>query len=165
MLRDLRRWRRLPKEEKRALRQALVALPLVGAALRLAGLRRCHRRLAARPVPAATATAKPEEARAQAQALSIAIDRTGRRLPGGASCLDRSFCLWWLLRRRGIATELRIGVRRSEARTPTNGGAQEMEAHAWVELDGQVLNDSPNVHDRYAAFDGNVLPELPRTST
>ena len=41
--------------------------------------------------------------------------------------------LWWLLRRRGIAAELRIGARKEFER---------FEAHAWVEVDSAVLNDA-----------------------
>ncbi|MDG4550418.1 MAG: lasso peptide biosynthesis B2 protein [Candidatus Contendobacter sp.] len=74
------------------------------------------------------------------------------RLVGGAAawslcrptCLHRSLTLWWLLRRRGIACELRIGVRKEEGR---------FEAHAWVERQGMALNDQANVGQDFAPFD------------
>ena len=55
--------------------------------------------------------------------------------------------LWWLLRRAGIAGELHIGGRKSGPR---------FEAHAWVELEGKVLNDSADVHIHYARFDAPI---------
>lgn len=61
-----------------------------------------------------------------------------------ATCLTRSMVLWWLLRRRGIQSDIRFGVRR-------DGG--EILAHAWVESAGQVINDRPDIHQVFAAFD------------
>jgi hypothetical protein len=52
-----------------------------------------------------------------------------------ALCLQRSLVLLWLLRRRGIESELRIGVRK-------DGSA--LTAHAWIEMAGEFLNDSPD---------------------
>jgi hypothetical protein len=60
------------------------------------------------------------------------------------NCLEQSLVLWALLRERGIHAQLRVGVRKGE------GG---LEAHAWVELEGVVLNDSDDVHGHYAPFD------------
>lgn len=60
-----------------------------------------------------------------------------------ATCLRQSLALWWLLRRRGFPAALRIGVGRR---------AQELRAHAWVELRGHVVNDHPAVADDYATY-------------
>lgn len=62
---------------------------------------------------------------------------------GQPSCLERSLALWWLLRRNGIEAELQIGAQTS---------GKEFAAHAWVEWDGMVLNDSPDVRKRYSPF-------------
>jgi hypothetical protein len=67
---------------------------------------------------------------------------------GHVTCLPRSLTLWRLLRSQGIEAELRIGVRREAAR---------LDAHAWVEHGGLPLNDSSDVGDRYAAFDGSAV--------
>ncbi len=53
--------------------------------------------------------------------------------------------VWWLLRRQGVASELRIGVRKEQGR---------FEAHAWVEREGVALNDGSDVNVRFAAFQG-----------
>jgi len=57
--------------------------------------------------------------------------------------------LWWLLRRRGIAAELRIGARKEFDR---------FEAHAWVEADSAVLNDATAEHRHFVPFDGPITP-------
>jgi hypothetical protein len=43
---------------------------------------------------------------------------------------------------------LHIGARKSQGR---------FEAHAWVEWDGHVLNDSSDVHKHYARFDAPIV--------
>jgi hypothetical protein len=53
-------------------------------------------------------------------------------------CLQRSVVIAWLLRRRGVGAQLVIGCRH----TP-------FYAHAWVELDGVVVNDQKSVRRRY----------------
>ena len=60
------------------------------------------------------------------------------------NCLKQSLVLWILLRSQGILSELRIGVQRESAK---------FTAHAWVEYQGIVLNDTDDVHQRYQAFD------------
>ena len=70
-------------------------------------------------------------------------------LPYQSKCLLESTALWYLLRRNGYDADLLLGAR-------TLLGP--LEAHAWVELDGTVLNDTGNVRDIYETFD------LPRVS-
>ncbi len=48
-----------------------------------------------------------------------------------------------MMRRRGIGTELRIGARKDN---------ECFEAHAWVEIDGAVLNDTEDVDNRFSPF-------------
>jgi hypothetical protein len=49
-----------------------------------------------------------------------------------AACLQRSAVATWLLRRQGLRAELVIGYR-----------PLPFESHAWVEVDGRVVNDRP----------------------
>lgn len=57
-------------------------------------------------------------------------------------CLQRSAATACLLRKHGISAHLVIG-------------AQQMpfKAHAWVEVDGRVVNDKQYVHELYARLD------------
>jgi len=72
-----------------------------------------------------------------------AIRRVGGR-PYGGTCLDRSVFLWFLMRRHSIDGRLRIGVAYHNSR---------LDGHAWIELDGGVVNDDPDVADRFAVFE------------
>ena len=72
--------------------------------------------------------------------------------PVRSTCLEKSLALRWLLGRQGIPSCVRSGTRKSA------GG---LEAHAWVELDGQAWNEAAEPHSYYAVF--NVaFPPLPQ---
>jgi len=61
----------------------------------------------------------------------------------GASCLDRSVFLWFVMRQHSIEGDLRIGI------ASTNGT---IDGHAWVEHRGWVLNDRLDIADDFAVF-------------
>ena len=64
------------------------------------------------------------------------IDMAARHHFIRARCLHRSLVLHRWLREDGFPSVLRIGVRKD--------GARQLAAHAWVELEGIVLNDRPD---------------------
>ncbi len=70
-------------------------------------------------------------------------------------CLPRALVLQSLLGDQGIQADLRIGVRRRE---------KEMEAHAWVEQDGRVVGDSPELVRRYLPLEPHANPGNPKPS-
>jgi hypothetical protein len=145
-VRDLRRWRQLPPSQRRLLLRLLLLLPVVASAISIFGLARVRRVLLrlAPDVPPNGSGKLPE-----ARALGKTVDLAARRAIGRPACLPRSLTLWWLLRRRGIDSDLRIGVR-------TAGGS--LKAHAWVEHAGQVVNDEDDVAQRFVPFEGVNLP-------
>jgi len=57
-------------------------------------------------------------------------------------CLQRSAVSACLLRRYGIAAQMVIGVQQFPFR-----------AHAWVEVDGRIVNDKPYMRELYAVLD------------
>lgn len=61
------------------------------------------------------------------------------------SCVARSMCTWSVLRRQGGKADIVIGF------DPTT-----RRAHAWVELDGMPVDDTPDVRTRYQRFDRNL---------
>ena len=77
-----------------------------------------------------------------ARAISAHLDNVCAFLPMPAACLLRSAVLTTVLRRRGTPAELVFGATR-----------QPFKGHAWVELNGEVINDKPYVHDMYAIWD------------
>jgi hypothetical protein len=75
------------------------------------------------------------------------IDKATLR-PRTPSCLDRSVFLWFVLRAHGIDGDLRIGIAAKE---------DTIDGHAWVELDGDVLNDADDIAQHFAVFDGDPI--------
>ncbi len=68
------------------------------------------------------------------------VTAAGRHLPWQPTCLERSLVLQRLLTRCGIQTQLCIGVRKE---------GQQLTAHAWLEREGRVVNDSPQAAETY----------------
>jgi len=146
------RWRRywsLSEQERGLLLRAFALLPLTAMALRLVGFRRWRAALSrlapTEPSPAEKEAQDSHERAALTARMVRAASREGLRK---GNCLEQSLVLWWLLRRQGLAAELRIGVRKQAAR---------FEAHAWVEHGGIVLNDSDHVHQHYSPFNGSIV--------
>jgi hypothetical protein len=81
---------------------------------------------------------------AEAGELAGAVNATVTRVLGPDQCLVRSLVLQWLLARRDVAAQLRYGVRR-------DGAA--LIAHAWVEIDGVPVNDTPAGLQGYAVLE------------
>jgi hypothetical protein len=57
-------------------------------------------------------------------------------------CLQRSAATACLLKRCGVPAQMTIGAQQ----TP-------FKAHAWVEVDGRVVNDKPYMREMYAVLD------------
>ena len=60
-----------------------------------------------------------------------AVEIASRRIPGGATCLTRALAALLMLRWHGYTANLRIGVMKS--------GESEVQAHAWIESDQEIL--------------------------
>ncbi|HQZ21188.1 MAG TPA: lasso peptide biosynthesis B2 protein [Thermoflexales bacterium] len=147
-----RQFLRLSWRHKLGLAQAMLAMPVIALLMRVMGYRRAknllHRLSAGAPQNPSADIANPD-VWTTTQLAAFA----GKHTPGRPSCLVRSLALWWMLRGQGIASEIRIGVR------PAQAGKTGIDAHAWVELNGQILNDSPATVSQFAVFD--KMPDLP----
>ncbi|MCL1693356.1 MAG: lasso peptide biosynthesis B2 protein [Actinomycetia bacterium] len=112
-------------------------------ALRTIGFSRTVRLVGSLPTPFTDRTATI----AAVQRWADDIELVGGR-PYGASCLDRSVFLWFVMHQRNLDAYIRIGVTFDHGR---------LDGHAWVELDGTVVNDDPDVADRFAVFEGDPI--------
>lgn len=144
MWEPFRRYKALDSEARKMFRRAAILLPLVGVSLRLRGYKKTQEWLQARLV-------RRNPALAQATSSKDIVEKTCRMVRAavhygmpGASCLEASLALWYLLRLQGISASVRIGVRKH-----TNL----FEAHAWVEHEGAALNQLEEVHRHFAPFD------------
>lgn len=82
------------------------------------------------------------------QALGELVNIAARHTLGPRTCLTRSLLLGWLLRRLGVESQLRIGVRLTQG---------VLDAHAWVEYEGVPVNDRPDVSVHFTSF-GDLAP-------
>ena len=117
-------FRELTWTQRRTLVLALVLLPLFGVLLRRTSLARLLSRMDAGGTHGSGAVAS---ARAVARPVNLVAVRLR------ATCLTRSLVLQWMLARRGVGTELKVGVRHE-------GGV--LDAHAWLECGGVPVNDT-----------------------
>lgn len=139
----LDQWLELPGEERWLLAGLVVLLPAIGIALCLFGVRRTYRLLGGSGRPAPLSAESSEDSSTSAKRLGRLVSIASRRGPYMATCLPQSIALRWLLCRRGMPAEVRIGVRKEHER---------IHAHAWVELAGQVINDHSAVEAEYAVY-------------
>ncbi len=104
--------------------------------LKAGGFRALHR--AVQCWPSASGCAGGPETNDQ---ICAAVDRACTAYFKQALCLQRSAVAACLLRRQGVAAEMVIGCHKM----PFHG-------HAWVEVDGQVINDRQKVQEFYGAL-------------
>lgn len=62
--------------------------------------------------------------------------------PKRALCLQRTFVTTYLLRRNGVPAQMVLGAQKLP-----------FKAHAWVEVNGQAINERSNVRATYAIWD------------
>ena len=139
-LRQLTALRRLPPDERAGLLSAWALLIMVDALCQSIGARRCLRGLRWMAAVSGRALAPSDWALRQAEFVS----RAARHTPRPTTCLIRAIALWFLLTRRGIACEVKIGVQK----TP-----DALRAHAWVEWQGRPLLEAADIGRQYAAFE------------
>ena len=135
-------------QERWMLLQAFVFLPLIAAGLHCMNFQQLSSILVRfSPVPDEVCR---DTAMQQAATTTHLVQVAAFRTPFKISCLVRSTALWFLLRRQGIGSEIRIGVSQQEGT---------FKAHAWVESNGIVLNDRNDIHNQFAAFEQIILPD------
>lgn len=116
---------------------AWIGLLTIDLLLRIAGFSRFYKAMRACPT-----LGKPPGNPETARRICTAVDRAATYYYKRAWCLQRSATTVCLLRARGLAAELVIGARKMP-----------FTAHAWVELDGEILNNSAIVKDRYTVLE------------
>lgn len=135
-----RGWSDLPPDERRALATLLVLVPALHVAIKVSGYPRVRAWIDRASRPREDRTDESTAAMLE-NAYGLASRRLAARPWWPGNCLSRSLAVLWRLRRHGIDAMLRLGVHRSD------GG---LDAHAWIEIDGRVINDRNDVSDRFA---------------
>lgn len=79
---------------------------------------------------------------------AMIIEKACRYTSHSSTCLSRSITIYWIMQRQNIPVDLQIGFRIRE---------KILEGHAWIELDGQVLNDDGEVQSLYTIIDNKNI--------
>lgn len=138
-------YRRLSKNARHDLLLGFVLVPLAVVFVRLFGVGRWKRAGEERERADGELEGSNSTQVNEARAAARMIEAASRHGITRGNCLSKSMALWWLLRRKGINAEPRIGARRA---------GEGLEAHAWVELGGAILNDEDEVRESFATFEG-----------
>ncbi|SRR6266567_8555184 len=91
-----------------------------------------------RKFPVSQKTSKPNPV----ETLCSAVDMACIWYPKEVLCLQRSAATACFLRKSGIPARMIIGARQMP-----------FKAHAWVEVNGNVVNDKPYTPEMYAVLD------------
>lgn len=135
-MKGLRRYLCLPRVERGLLIEAAILLMLSRLGLWLLPFQ-THLRLVARAERAGGGWQDREPPAVERIVWAVRV--ASRRVPGGGHCLTQALAGQVLLVRRGHPAHLRIGVAKGER--------GQLEAHAWVESQGQIViggQDSPS---------------------
>lgn len=131
----------LSAAERRLLVQAALLLSVVRLGLWLLpfqSLRRSLARLARGPAKERNAGGLPLDR------FVWAVEAASRYVPGARTCLVQALAGQVLLVRRGYPVQLRIGV--------TKGEEGKLEAHAWLESEGQIVIGGTESPSRFTPF-------------
>jgi hypothetical protein len=132
----LRKLLQLSPREFWVLAQAAALLPAVHLALKFVTVARLQ------SLGARTALGSVSAELSQPTARMVRIAAGHGIYP--AKCLEQSLVLRWLLQRQGIDARIFFGARKED---------EQMEAHAWVEVNGVALNEEDDVHERFSPFE------------
>ena len=128
VLRGVRRALRLPRGSWRSLGRAVVELAAARCRLGADHSRHLRNAKADRRSPPAALTG--DQARLVDQ-IAFSIPLAARRVPWRADCLIQALAGEHWLRRRGIASQIVIGVK--------NDGPAPLDAHAWLEAGDRIV--------------------------
>jgi Transglutaminase-like superfamily len=153
MWKRIRRFSALERSARGLFLRASLVLPLITISLRWRGFRKTKALL--QHFLSVPYGSQNPDAQLRASLTAQMVRVAGRHGIGNPSCLEVSLALWWLLARQGLASDLRVGIRKD---------GEKFEAHAWVECAGATLNEPGIKHHQFAAFDAALasLPPGPR---
>jgi hypothetical protein len=115
---------------------AFLGLATINVVLRVGGFRALH--YAVKRWPVSTTTVSPD---AQEEVCK-SVDRATNWYPSQAMCLQRSAITACLLRQYGVLAQFVVGCRKIP-----------FKAHAWVEVEGHVINDKKQVQQFYSVLE------------
>ncbi len=118
------RWARLGRRRQALLAEALAAVAVASAAIRLRAFKRAIRMGSLR-------LADPPAEADITNDVRWAVEAAARNVPWRAMCIQQGLALQWMLRRRGIDARLHYGIAKDEI--------GELQAHVWVAAGDRVV--------------------------
>jgi hypothetical protein len=135
-------WMSLTDEQRSLFRQAIFLLPWTIISLKLRGFRATQSSLNKPRMIVINESLEDQVLRVQ---FTVRMLRTAVRYSLVCSnCLSQSLVLGYLLNQQGVSTTLRIGIQRIQGK---------FFAHAWIEWQDQIVNDTPDVRKHFNVFD------------
>jgi hypothetical protein len=141
------KWKNLDWEQQKLFWRSLFLLKAAGFLLRFFLYQDVYKRIENLVPLAKPAAVEPDLEKAAA--IAAIVELAARRRLAQATCLRRSLVLWYLLRRQGIDSEIRLGIRKQDDRAL---------GHAWVEIDGHIINDDSETIQHYTRIDLSQRP-------
>jgi hypothetical protein len=135
----LRRLKQVSPLERRLVAEAMALLPAVHALQSHLPFKRWRALLERAPLASA-----PRHPRASVDQVAWAVEAARRWLPGEYKCLPGAYAAHLMLRRRGHASEVHVGVGRD--------AAGKVEAHAWVHCEGRIVIGLVEDMERFVPF-------------
>jgi hypothetical protein len=120
--RIIKRFLALEGARKQLIVEAVYSLLMASAAIRLMPFRRVFQ-MAARPLGG--------KSRTDVRQAVWAVEAASARVPWKTVCFQKGLALQWMLRRRGIDSQLHYGVNFDPARS--------LSAHVWVSVEGDIV--------------------------
>lgn len=130
----------LSRAEQHLFLQAVCLLPIMACLPRIFGLQKVQSWV--ERSNSRFGKSKPET-KAGANTIASMVLSAARYGFVRGNCLSRSMTLCYLLKRHGCTACLRLGGRRV---------GESFEAHAWVEFDGRVFDESPDLRRSFTPF-------------
>jgi hypothetical protein len=153
-MRRIAQLRALSLQEWWWLISAMVLLPFVAFTLWVVGFKRIKflmSRFIMDDINLVTPDASEME---MARTISRMVAIAARHGLYSANCLKQSLVVWWLIVRRGIYSELCIGIELGQE------SGNEFGAHAWVECGGLNLTDPEGFQQKFQAFDKKEIDRI-----
>ena len=137
------KYQSLPVEDRFKLIAYAFLLVLVQIALNWFGYQKVYTFLVSHPRKHNIISGQTKEALDEAKHCAYLVSIAARYGIIRATCLRQALLVFWLLRRRGIQTDLRIGVRRE---------GESIFAHAWLKYGEDVITEGSLVEKNFSVF-------------
>lgn len=150
MTRKLRKFFELNISEKFIIIEASFFLTITALMLKLLGINKTQQLLLKIPLAKSAKILN----KSPFQTLIKLIKSASNNLPFNTKCIDEAITLWMMLRKRGVGSYLKIGV---------NENTEDFKAHAWLEINGKILDISEDSEHCYSDFDYKFFSKANKT--